>query len=188
MDKYFTFIKIRFRLKAIERKDLFWIIGGITIVIFFDFVVGEPIAKWMAEYRIFKPPSYFPPIFHPLKDRSLPMESLLGVHLKGNWWLIIITIPIHTLAMISEEFMWRGYILPRQEEKYGKYAWIINGLLWAYLVHGFMKWNYISFLPSMLITPLIAQKTRNTWVSLLVHAIPNTFLWILLTVSVLGIG
>ena len=52
----------------------------------------------------------------------------------------------------------------------------------------FMKWNFISFLPSMLITPFVAQKTKNTWVSLLIHGVPNTILWILLLSGILGIG
>jgi len=180
--------KKRFRLEKIKRRDWLWVVGGISFVIVSDFVIGEPISKWMAGINFFEPPGYFPAIFNPLKDISLPLESILGVSLKGNWWVLVVTIPIHIVAMISEEFIWRGYILPRQEIKYGKYAWIVNGLLWAYIVHGFMKWNYISFLPSMLVTPWIAQKTKNTWVSFLVHAIPNTLLWVLLLFSILGIG
>ena len=180
--------KNRFRLNKIKGKDWFWVMGGIIFVIVFDFVIGEPIAKWMGGIKMFAPPEYFPAIFNPIKENSLPIESILGVNLKGNWWFLIITIPIHTIAMISEEFIWRGYILPRQEKKYGKYAWVINGLLWGYLVHGFMKWTYISFLPSMLVTPWIAQKTKNTWISFLIHAIPNTLLWLLLLLGILGIS
>lgn len=180
--------KKRFRLNKIKGKDWFWVVGGIFSVIVFDFIIGEPIAKRMAGIKIFQPPEYFPAIFNPLKDISLPIESILGVNLKGNWWFLIITVPIHTIAMISEEFIWRGYILPMQEKKYGKYAWLINGLLWAYLVHGFLKWSYISFLPSMLITPWIAQKTKNTCISFLVHAVPNTLLWLLLLLGILGVS
>ena len=178
----------RFRLKAITGKDWLWISGGIVFVFISDFIVMEPVAKWMASQPLFAAPDHFPILFHPLKKIDFPLETFLGVSLPGNWLLLIVTIILHTTAMIAEEFMWRGYILPRQEANYGKYAWVINGLLWGYLVHFAMRWNFISFLPSMLVTPFIAQKTKNTWASLMVHGIPNTVVWILLLTGILGIG
>ncbi|MBI9097773.1 MAG: CPBP family intramembrane metalloprotease [Spirochaetaceae bacterium] len=180
--------KRRFRLNKLTRKDWLWVIGGILFVMVFDFLIMEPISKWMATITIFSPPNHFPVLFHPLKEIKLPLKNFLGVSLYGNWLFLIITIILHSTAMIAEEFMWRGYILPRQEKTYGKWAWLVNGLLWAYLVHFIMKWNFISFLPSMLITPFIAQKTQNTWISLLIHGVPNTILWILFLSGILGIG
>jgi membrane protease YdiL (CAAX protease family) len=181
-------LKERFRLNRITKTDWIWIISGILFVLLFDFVIMNPISKWMATIPLFSPPDHFPIILNPLKEIKLPLTELLGVSLKGNWMFLIITIILHSTAMIAEEFMWRGYILPRQEKIYGKSAWLANGLLWGYLVHFGMKWNFISFLPSMLVTPFIAQKTKNTWVSLLIHGIPNTILWILILTGILGIG
>jgi len=181
-------LKTRFRLNRITKTDWIWIICGVLFVMLFDFVIMNPISKWMATITIFSPPDHFPIIFNPLKEIKLPLTEFLGVSLKGNWIFLIITIILHSTAMLAEEFMWRGYVLPRQEKTHGKSAWLVNGLLWGYLVHFGMKWNFISFLPSMLITPFIAQKTKNTWVSLLIHGIPNTILWILILTGILGIG
>lgn len=181
-------LKIRFRLNKITKIDWIWILHGVLFILLSDFVIMNPISKWMATIPIFSPPDYFPIIINPLKEIKLPLNELLGVSLKGNWIFLTVTIILHSTAMLSEEFMWRGYILPRQEKTYGRSAWLVNGLLWGYLVHFGMKWNFISFLPSMLITPYIAQKTKNTWVSLLIHGIPNTILWILILTGVLGIG
>ncbi|MDP3445724.1 MAG: CPBP family intramembrane metalloprotease [Ignavibacteria bacterium] len=178
----------RFRLKRITKNDWLWIIAGVLTVFFFDFVIMEPISKWFASKPLFSPPDHFPIFFNPLKEVDFPISTILGVPLHGNWLFLIVTIILHTIAMIAEEFLWRGYILPRQEVKYGKHAWLVNGLLWGYLVHFFMKWNFISFLPSMLITPFIAQRTKNTWVSLMIHGIPNTILWIIILTGILGIG
>lgn len=181
-------LKKRFRLNRITKKDWLWVVGGILFVIMFDFVIMEPISKWMATISIFSPPNHFPILFHPLKEIEFPLTHFLGVSIRGNWLFLVITIILHSTALVAEEFMWRGYILPRQEKTYGKWAWLVNGLLWGYLLHFFMKWNFIAFLPGMLITPFIAQKTQNTWVSLLIHGIPNTILWILILTGVLGIG
>jgi len=149
--------KRRFRLNKITRKDWLWVIGGILFVMVFDFLIMEPISKWMATIPIFSPPDHFPILFHPLKEFELPLANFLGISLYGNWLFLVITIILHSTAIVAEEFMWRGYILPRQEKNYGKWAWLVNGLLWAYLVHFIMKWNFISFLPSMLITPLTGE-------------------------------
>lgn len=178
----------RFRLKRMTGKDWLWALGGVVAVVVFDFIVMDPVSKWMASQSLFAAPDYFPKLFHPLKAIEFPIISLLGVPLYHNWAFLIITILLHSTAMVAEEFMWRGYILPKQEVTYGKYAWLVNGLLWAYLVHFVMKWNFISFLPSMLITPFIAQKTQSTWVSLMIHGIPNTALWLLILSGVLGAG
>ena len=180
--------KERFRLKKITKKEWFWVIGGVLFVLLFDFIIMEPVSKWMATLPMFSAPNHFPILFHPLKEIQFPITKLLGVSLKGNWIFLIVMIALHTTAMIAEEFMWRGYILPRQEKTFGKLAWLVNGLMWGYLLHFVMKWNFISFLPSMLITPFIAQKTKNTWVSLMIHGIPNTILWILVLTGILGVG
>lgn len=181
-------LKERFRLKKITKRDWLWIIGGVLFVLIFDFAIMEPVSKWMATTPLFSAPDHFPVLFHPLKEIQFPITDFLGVSLNGNWIFLIVMIVLHTIAMVAEEFMWRGYVLPRQEKTYGKHAWLVNGLLWGYLLHFFMKWNFISFLPSMLITPFIAQKTKNTWVSFLIHGIPNTILWILILTGILGIG
>ena len=176
----------RFRLKKLSKRDWFWVAGGIIFVALFDFVIMDPVSKWMAGIPLFAAPDHFPVLFHPLKEIELPLVSLFGVSLNGNWWFLIITVVLHSTALLGEEFLWRGYVLPRQEKTYGKWAWLVNGLLWGYLLHSFMKWNFIAFLPSMLITPYIAQRTKNTWVSLLIHGIPNTILWIIIFTGIIG--
>lgn len=186
--RQFTWIEFRdrFRLRALQRKDIIWIVSGILIVLFFDFVIGSYLSEKMATIKLFAPPEHFPPLFNPLKEIELPLQNLLGVPLHGNWLFLIVTILLHTFGLITEELLWRGFILPRQEVKWGKYAWIINGLFWAYLTHMVLKWSYLAFLPSMLITPFIAQRTKSTLVSLLVHGIPNTLLWFLILSGIVG--
>jgi membrane protease YdiL (CAAX protease family) len=175
----------RFRFHKIKSQDIKWIIIGILIVVLSDFVIMDPVQKAMAKIPAFSPPSFFPELLNPLKKIELPLDSLLGIKLKGNWCFLLLMIPLHSVAMFSEEFIWRGYFLPKQEKVFGKWAWLFNGLLWAYGVHFILKWAYIAFLPSMLITSFMAQKTKNTWVSFLIHTIPNTILWIIVLISIL---
>lgn len=167
----------RFRLNPISNRDWGWIVGAIVLTILFEQLL-EPIGKFFAKTKWLQPPSYLPPPFNPLQQFKIPPQEFFGVTLKGNWGLLCAFIPIHLLAMFSEEMMWRGYILPIQESNFGNFAWVINGFLWAWLVHACLKWHFIGMLPGMLIAPFIAQYTESTWASLMVHVIPNSLLWI----------
>ena len=180
---YLSFKK-RFRLKKITKNDLLWIAGGIVLTFTFEELL-TPISRWQASFSLFAPPEHFPSLLNPLKEAVLPMTHFYGEPLHGKWLLILSIIIFHPIGQIGEEFMWRGYILPRQEQNYGTWAWLVNGLMWAYILHFFLRWNFIAFLPSMLITPFIAQKTKNTWVAVIVHAVPNMIL--LFTFFLLGV-
>jgi membrane protease YdiL (CAAX protease family) len=177
-------IRERFRLNPIESSDWLWVFGAVILTIILDQAL-EPIGKFFARYRMFSPPSYLPAPFNPLKKMSFPPEEFFGVPLKGNWGLLAIFVPLHLLAMISEEFMWRGYILPLQEIMFGQWAWLVNGLLWAWIVHAALKWHFVGMIPSMLIAPWIAQYTESTWASFAAHAIGNSPLWFLLLYGIL---
>ncbi len=171
--------KRRFRLNALSKRDLLWVVLGIVITFTFEELFLKSTSKWLASFPTFSPPKHFPAFLNPLKEVEFPIVKFLDATLEGNWLIVFIILFFYPLAQIAEEFMWRGYILPRQEKSFGKGAWLVNGLLWAYLFHFILKWNFISFLPSMLITPFIAQKTKNTWAALLVHGVPNATILIL---------
>ncbi|MCR8645506.1 CPBP family intramembrane metalloprotease [Paenibacillus sp. N1-5-1-14] len=176
--------KERFHLIPIEGNDWFWVFGAVIFTIIFDQLL-EPVGKYFARLRFFAPPSYLPAPFNPLKKFSVPPNKFFDVSLRKNWILLVLFVPIHIVAMFSEELMWRGYILPSQIDIFGAYAWIINGLLWAWVIHACLKWHFIGMLPGMLIAPWIAQHTDSTWASFAAHAIGNAPLWIILFIGIL---
>lgn len=177
-------IQQRFRLNLISRDDWSWIGLAVILTIVFDQIL-EPIGKVLAKYKLLSPPSYLPPPFNPLKKFNIPPKEFFGVPLKGNWKLLMVFIPIHLIAMFSEEMMWRGYLLPMQEIMFGNMAWVLNGLLWAWVLHIALKWHVIGMIPSMLAAPFIAQYTQSTWASFAVHAIGNAPLWIILLIGII---
>jgi len=177
-------ISERFRLNPISKNDWLWIGLAVILTIVFDQIL-EPIGKVLAKYKLFSPPSYLPAPFNPLKKINIPPKEFFGVPLKGNWKLLMVFIPIHLIAMFSEEMMWRGYLLPIQEIMLGNMAWVFNGLLWAWVLHIALKWHVVGMIPSMLVAPLIAQYTQSTWASFAVHAIGNAPLWIILLIGII---
>jgi len=177
-------IRDRFRLQRPRPVDLAWIVLGLAGV-----MVSEEALKftsvWLAQIPALSPPAHFPLLFDPTKEVVLPLREFLGIHLAGNWLMLAVLVPSHCLAMAAEEMMWRGYILPRQQVSYGRWAWVVNGLFWAYLVHMLLPWSFIGFLPSMLLAPYLAQRCNNTWVSMGVHGLGNAMLWGLLLHGIL---
>jgi membrane protease YdiL (CAAX protease family) len=177
-------ISKRFRLHPIQGMEWLWIVGAVIFTILFDQLL-EPAGKYFARFKLLKPPNYLPAPFNPLKKFTFPPKEFFEVELCGNWKLLPLFMPLHILAMFSEEIMWRGYILPLQEISFGNWAWVVNGILWAWIVHAALKWHFVGMLPSMLIAPFIAQQTGSTWASFAVHALGNSPLWILLLIGVI---
>lgn len=175
----------RFLLYGVNGIHYLWIALAIIGTLVIEETL-QPISRYFAKKRFFAPPDYLPAPFNPLKKFTFPPDTFFDVKLKGNYTLLLLFIPLHLLAMISEEVMWRGYILPMQIEAFGGMAWIINGLMWAYLVHLCLKWHFIAMLPGMLVVPFIAQITNSTLAAFYVHAIPNMLLWVILWLGVRG--
>jgi len=97
-------------------------------------LIGEEVLTstrvFLSQYMFFQAPDFYPDLFKPNYEIKLPLTSFLGVGLPGNgtmlWlWLIWLTVNIG-----CEELLWRGYALPRMGKTFGKWAWLVNGLLW----------------------------------------------------------
>ena len=71
--------------------------------------------------------------------------------------------------ILGEELVWRGVILPRMEARLGAHAWALNGALWLAFHLAFGLGNNLVLLPTILLTPYIAQRRRNTWLAVLLH-------------------
>jgi membrane protease YdiL (CAAX protease family) len=90
---------------------------------------------------------------------------------------------VFIMNILSEELWWRGYILPRQELEHGKFAWIVNGILWS-LFHIFKWWAVPFSLLKQWMLPFVAQRTKNTTPPFLIHLTSNG-LGILLSIIML---
>jgi membrane protease YdiL (CAAX protease family) len=181
-------LRDRFRLFPIRGREWLWVSGALALCVTSDALL-EGVGKWLATFPALAPPAYFPPPFNPTVELVLPIAEFLGVPFRGNWFIFWLWVPLSLVSMVGEEFLWRGYILPRQEAGQGQWAWVVNGLLWALFFHVGMKWSLVGLVPSSLITAWIAQKLKNTTASIVVHVGGNAVLfWGFLLVGVLGVG
>ncbi len=105
--------------------------------------------------------------------------------LTGNQrYLLLIWIVMFFFNMYGEELLWRGYILPRQELRFKENAWILNAVLWMLFHLSFGIQLMIMLVPIMIVLPYAVQKTQNTNVGLLIHALLNGPMFILVSLGV----
>ncbi|MDX9924161.1 MAG: CPBP family intramembrane glutamic endopeptidase [Ignavibacteriaceae bacterium] len=148
-------ISQRFRLKKLTKQDwemtfigLMVILVSMAIIIYFtSLVTGKTITS----------PYY-------LRARALyPWET----YVYGVWAFLFF------FNVIGEEFLWRGYFLPRHELTYGKYAWFFNGILWM-LFHIPFGYQYaLTLIPLFFILPFLVQKQKNIWIGIIIYAAIN---------------
>jgi membrane protease YdiL (CAAX protease family) len=63
-------------------------------------------------------------------------------------------------------------MLPKQELAFGKYAWVVNGLMFNFQ-HAFQPWNLLALLPGSLLVSYVMQRQGNTWMSIIWHGLLN---------------
>ncbi|MEM8535781.1 MAG: CPBP family intramembrane glutamic endopeptidase [Chloroflexota bacterium] len=165
----------RFRLNA-PSKNIIWQVPTMVVVI----VILNELLSWTVPYLsqipILTPPTIIPEIFtnvYESLDGGSNTNTFMGEDLTPDkWWLVPFWLFCWvTLAVIGEEIVWRGYVLPGQEVIYGNYAWLINGLLWNIPFHLYTMHNFFSDMPLYLLLPLVVYRTRNSWVGIGIHAL-----------------
>jgi len=175
----------RYRLSRMPKQDWIWILIVLIIQAGIYFGLGFT-AKWLAKISIFAPHPVFAPEFGPAGGSAHIPGELMGMPLLGKWWIVIAYLFGWILNILGEEFWFRGYLLPRQELSFGKFAWLANGVMFGFN-HIWQPWNLLMVVPGALIGAYVVQKRKNTWVLLVPHGILNATLLIVIMLNVIGI-
>jgi len=141
----------RLRFRKITKEDLLWSFAGLISVGLLSGLIMTGLELLIGEFD--HSPAFMS--FDPLT--------------KGRYWLLLVWFPYWILNILGEEFLWRGVMLPRQEVVFGKYTWIIHGFGWG-LFHIAFGWQLlITLIPLIFIQSYIVQKTKNSWVGVIMH-------------------
>ena len=178
-------LRDRFRLRALPGKAWLWVVGGFVVVTVAETLL-EPIGATLA--RFVPMPPVLPEVMDPRTPFGGVPTQFMGVPLAGNALFPLLHLLCLVANIAGEELWWRGYILPRQELAFGRWAWLVNGLLWAFVVHAFMPWMFAALLPGCLVGPYLAQRFRSTWPTVFIHGLGNLMAWGLFLAGVLGFG
>lgn len=93
--------------------------------------------------------------------------------INGNFLILLAWLPMFFFNIFGEAIYWRGLIFPKQEKVYGKYCWMVHGLLWTLFHLSFGFYLILTLLPILFIIPWVIMKTKNTTNDILIHAFIN---------------
>jgi len=142
----------RLHLQPMSGRDLLWALGGLVAVALLT--VG-----CVAILRALSREAGLQPSFMTVKPLT-----------PGRYWILAAWLPFFVLNFLGEEFVWRGVVLPRQEVAFGGGAWLVNATGW-WLMHLAFPWQVLlTLLPTALVVRYVAQRTRNTWPGVIIHA------------------
>lgn len=146
-----TFVQ-RLRFRRITVNQLVWSLSGLAIAGLLSGFIMKGLEFVIGQFD--HTPAFM--CFEPLTT--------------GRYWLLLVWFPYWLLNILGEEFLWRGVMLPRQELAFGKNAWLIHGCGWG-VFHVAFGWQLLmALMPLIFLQSYIVQKTKNSWVGVIMHA------------------
>jgi membrane protease YdiL (CAAX protease family) len=102
-----------------------------------------------------------------------------------GWFAVLITLWVFN-TVLGEELLFRGYLLPRMNDAFGRGDWLANGILFAaYHVH--MWWAMPSILFDTLVFALPTKHYRSSLIGIIVHSTQSIVLFFLVLPVVLQV-
>jgi len=162
----------RLRVKKFLKKDWAWATGGLVATLVFTgliFGISSIFSKEFGIPALKTTPSFME--FEPFK--------------AGERWMLLVWLLMFFFNIVGEEIYWRGYIMPRQELANGKYAWLINSLLWG-VFHLSFGWDLLILaIPALIILPYAVYKRKNTAVGIFIHGLFNGPMFVLISLGII---
>jgi membrane protease YdiL (CAAX protease family) len=141
----------RMRIRRMSGRDWVWAIGTFVALSLSSFLIASLV---MPSVGVDATPFFF---------QNMPLDH-------SHFWILSVWPLFFFFNIFGEEFLWRGYIQPRQELLTKKWTWLVHGLCWA-LWHVPMGFDLIfAATPIFFILPAVVQIRKNTTIAIVVHA------------------
>jgi len=179
-------LRERYRLNPLGKSGWLWSLGALLVGPVIGFFAFSRLSDLLRGMGLIKIPVSVPDFISPdvIGDPNQIYDAAVG-GLIGNWPFFLVMVVLFVINILGEELWWRGVVLPRQELAFGKWAWVIHGLLWT-LFHAYKWWDLLSLLPISLALSFVASKKKNTTAGILIHGVTNGIALVPLFFSVLG--
>lgn len=146
----------RMRIRTLSAADWLWTISGFILLSLASFVLAKMV---LPVFNIDAMPFFF---------KNMPLD-------KNHFWILYVWPLFFFFNIFGEEFLWRGFIQPRQELLNKKWTWLVHGILWAFW-HFPMGLDLVfSAIPIFFILPAIVQIRKNTTISIIIHFVFGAF-------------
>jgi len=146
----------RMRIKRLSRQDILWTIATFLFLVLASYIVAKIL---MPKIGMDATPFFF---------QNMPLD-------ESHMWILYLWPLFFFFNIFGEEFLWRGYIQPRQELLTPKWTWFFHGCLWAFW-HSPMGLDLIiASAPIFFILPAVVQIRKNTTIAIIVHTVFGAF-------------
>lgn len=154
IDRKTLFERLRFR--SLSKVDWLWTVATFSLLVVSSYIVAKVL---MPKFGMDATPFFF---------KNMPLSA-------DNFWILYVWPVFFFFNIFGEEFLWRGYIQPRQELLNGKWTWFVHGVFWA-------AWHIpmgidliIAASPIFFILPAVVQIRKNTTIAIVVHSVFGAF-------------
>jgi membrane protease YdiL (CAAX protease family) len=124
-----------------------------------------------------------------------PMPRDFGVFLSshrgqtffhGAWgWYALVLVWCVLNTVIGEELLFRGVLLPRMREVFGRRDWIANGVLFG-LYHLHQPWGMPgSVVEGVLLEAYPTRRFQSAWMGIIVHSLETVFVAVIVLALVI---
>jgi uncharacterized protein len=106
--------------------------------------------------------------------------------LAGNWaWFALLVVEFAFNTLLGEELLFRGLLLPRMRGAFGRWDWVVNGVLFA-LYHLHVPW----VIPQTLLVDTFvlagaSKRYRSALIGIIVHSVQSVYFTVLVLALVL---
>lgn len=120
------------------------------------------------------------------RDQGLFLESAVGQEFfSGNWlWFAVIVTMMVFNTVLGEELLFRGLLLPRMKGAFGRWDWVVNGVLFG-VYHLHLPWSIPANTLDTFFISLPASRYRSALIGICVHSVQTVMFTVLLLVLVL---
>ncbi len=146
----------RMRIKKLSGTDWIWTIISFVALSLASFLIAKIV---MPKLGFDATPFFF---------QNMPLSNSM-------MWILYVWPIFFFFNIFGEEFLWRGYIQPRQELLNKKWTWLVHGLFWAgwHIPMGFDL--IFAATPIFFILPAVVQIRKNTSIAIVVHFVFGAF-------------
>jgi uncharacterized protein len=104
---------------------------------------------------------------------------------RGAWgWFALVVVLAVFNTVLGEELLFRGLLLPRMKNAFGKWDWVANGVLSA-VYHVHQPWSIPASLVDIFALAYPSRRFQSAWMGIIVHSVQSVVVIIVVLTLVL---
>jgi CAAX protease family protein len=105
---------------------------------------------------------------------------------SGSWgWFAVVAVLVVFNTVLGEELLFRGLLLPRMKNAFGRWDWAGNGALSA-VYHLHQPWTIPASLLDIFALAYPSRRYQSAWMGIIVHSVQSVIVIIVVLTLVLG--